>query len=116
MRKIEAYRQGDILLVPVVDDGNELVDRFNVARQRREGIIVAEGEATGHHHRIRTRGAKMYTLGRRTTRSAMFVHVPKTGATLTHEEHSPLQIPPGTYRVVHQREYVERAPAASVYD
>jgi hypothetical protein len=106
---LQGIRQGDILLIPV----NAVPESAHfVKRQPGEGIIVAAGEMTGHHHRIRTRGAKMYRMGRA---GNAWVCAPK-GAVLTHEEHAPLTVPPGNYRVVHQQEYVERARAQRVYD
>jgi len=95
-------RQGDILLVPVtIPVGRK--QKFD----EKEGIIVAEGEATGHHHRVKTPGVTYHTIGNR-----RFIKVPKgVYATLTHEEHDPLTIPSGTHEIVNQREYV--APKAT---
>jgi hypothetical protein len=122
------YRQGDVLLVPV-----ELSVRSReldyVYRDKGEGIILAAGEATGHHHRIRTPGAREYrgptAVGTPASlRGKRFLTVGKKGAELTHEEHDTIQIPQGTYEIVQQREYapvirdnsvVERGSRA-VYD
>lgn len=106
-------RQGDILFVPVKEKITSLVntDRAYVHRKRGEGIVVAEGEATGHHHRIRTKGARLYKSGR-----TVYLTVPKGGAKLTHEEHETLTIPEGTYRIDNQREYQPQAAPRRVYD
>ncbi len=43
-------------------------------------------------------------------------HVPRSGAVITHEEHAPLDIPGGDYKVVIAREYVPQAAPRRVYD
>jgi len=107
------YRQGDVLLVPVSVSEFDL-DR--VYRKRGEGIILAAGEATGHHHRIRDRSAREYRSHRGPSRR--FVRVGSRGATITHEEHDPIQVPQGTYEIVQQREFApeEASLTRAVYD
>ena len=100
-------RQGDILIVPV--DGDPLKGhRRNAAKKRTQvkgpedlGHVVAEGEATGHHHVVRTEGVKMYELD-----GVLYLDVPEGGAELEHDEHSTLTIPKGVHRVQGQREHV----------
>lgn len=107
-------RQGDILLTPFkgrISDYRSDYTRFRVKRDKDEGVIIAEGEATGHHHRIRTKGVVLYR-----DRSNAFLKVPKGGAELTHEEHETLFIPAGLYRVENQREYAPQAAPVRVYD
>jgi hypothetical protein len=89
-------RQGDVLLVPVdeVPDGAR-------PRGRVDGrVVLAEGEVTGHAHAIRSTGATLLGAG-----DERYLRV-TTPVTLDHEEHSPIEVAPGTYRVVIQREYV----------
>ena len=89
-------RQGDVLLVPVDEIPTES------RRQRRRGrIVLAEGEATGHAHAILERDAETFT----TSDGNRFL-LTKSRAQLIHEEHAPLDVAPGAYRVVIQREYV----------
>jgi len=96
-------RQGDIRLVPV---GTQPVDgRSYTYRARGEGIIVAAGEATGHHHRVRDTHARMFD-----TNDGTFITVSKNGATLEHEEHAPIDLEPGTYQVKRQREMEPPTP------
>ena len=54
-------------------------------------LVLAEGEATGHAHRVRGEKAALYDVG-----GTMVMDAPK-GATITHEEHHEQVIPPGTY-------------------
>ena len=91
------YRQGDVLLTkisslplaakPVEDNGT---------------IVLAYGEATGHHHAIRNGKAKMYTD---LETLASYIEVAEAMALLEHEEHATIILEPGIYRVGLQREY-----------
>ena len=75
---------------------------------RRSTVPVAEGEATGHAHRIDLTAAtteagataQVYELG-----ADRFLIVKGGAVTLTHEEHGPQIIDPGTYRVDIVKEY-----------
>ena len=97
-------RQGDVLLIPVttVPDGARPVAR-DAGR-----VVLAYGEVTGHAHAIRTPGATLLADG-----EDRYLRV-LAGAILGHEEHATIDVAPGTYRVVIQREYVppEVSPAA----
>lgn len=110
-------RQGDILLTQVTDLDELARIRKMLrggeaeSRKRGEDVIVAAGEVTGHHHRIKTSGTRMIRRG-----SFMYVSVPKKGAELSHEEHETLAIPPGIHKVTNQREYVPAAAPQRVYD
>lgn len=107
-------RQGDVLLVPVDSfpfEGNRR-NKYVKREKNGGGIIVAAGEATGHHHRIQTDRVQMY---RDTGQFFVEVKNPE-GAELTHEEHETLEIPPGKYRVDNQREYAAQAAPVRVYD
>ena len=89
------YRHGDILLVPVPSVPQD------ARREDRNGnLVVAQGEATGHSHRIEDERAERWLTSRREA----FLVLP-VAAEIRHEEHRTLTLPPGTYRVVRQREY-----------
>jgi hypothetical protein len=90
-------RQGDVLLVPVDGDlpaGTRPLPRVGGR------VVLAEGEVTGHAHAIRGAGATLLAAG---DERWLRVTAP---ATLDHEEHAPIPVRPGIYRVVIQREYV----------
>ena len=73
---------------------------------RDEGrIVLAYGEATGHVHAIADADAELIEL-----ESGERFLVTERGVSLRHEEHEAIELLPGTYRVVRQREYVP-APA-----
>ena len=89
-------RQGDVLLHPVTDIP-ETARRLPRTAGR---VVLAEGEATGHFHAIRATGA---TLLADDEDRYLRVSGP---VTLDHEEHAAIELVPGLYRVVIQREYV----------
>lgn len=97
-------RQGDVLLVPV----DEIPSKARPVARIDGRVILAEGEATGHAHAIRSPGASLLEEG-----EERYLRV-RGPVTLGHEEHAPILVAPGTYRVVIQREYVpaDIAPAA----
>lgn len=93
------YRHGDVLI--------QRIDRLPAAAQRREGATLAEGELTGHSHRIQqTNAVQLWAQGR-----DLFLEVKEPSATLIHEEHRAIELPQGIYHVWRQREY---RPAADV--
>ncbi len=88
------FRQGDVLLVKVdaLPAGAEL-------QEVEDRIVLAYGEVTGHAHAVGLEGAKLY---RSNGDDLLKVH---TATALVHEEHSPIPLDPGVYKVVRQREY-----------
>lgn len=104
-------RQGDVLLIAT----DEVVPQAATRVKRNRGrLVLAEGEATGHAHTIATRGVELYDLpatGDLPAVDALAVRllVAETEAVLTHQEHAAITIPPGTYRVIRQREYAPDA-------
>ena len=89
-----SFRQGDVLLLAVAGFPPGL--RFEPRSGR---IVLAEGEATGHAHAIEDPEARTFTYaGQRDL-------LTRSKAQLIHEEHAPIEVPPGVYRIVIQREY-----------
>src|SRR5215204_6387224 len=63
--------------------------------------ILARGEVTGHSHRIAEPDtARLFELD-----GVLYLDVVAALATVIHEEHKPITLPQGTYRVWIQREY-----------
>lgn len=90
------YRQGDVLVVPV--DAAVAGDPLS----REEGrIVLAHGEATGHAHAIAEPTAALFAIPESADRHLRLVRP----SMLLHEEHAPIELPAGTYRVRRQREY-----------
>ncbi|AFY43162.1 hypothetical protein [Nostoc sp. PCC 7107] len=87
---MKAIRQGDVILLPVQQvDGQKLPH-----------LTLAEGEVTGHKHRISQGQAELSQKD-----STLYLCVLSEIALLTHEEHQAIPIPQGNWLVKIQREY-----------
>jgi len=84
------YRQGDLLFVKV----DRLPKRGLV---RVYDDVIVRGEATGHAHRLV--GGELYRAG-----DTMYIVV-RSVARVVHEEHAPIVLERGFWKVVRQREY-----------
>lgn len=91
------YRHGDVLVENVAAIPNE-------ARILHH-LVLAEGELTGHSHRVLERDAAVLFE----SSHSRFLSVIADSATLVHQEHGPIVLPRGFYRVWLQREYTPRA-------
>lgn len=92
------FRQGDVLLIKVdaMPLDTVLVDPDG------DRVVLAYGEVTGHAHALSTVGAALYEHP-----EGRFLHLVQPSA-LVHEEHSTIDLAPGVYRVIRQREYTPR--------
>jgi hypothetical protein len=94
--KKDLYRHGDVLV--------EQVKMIPTDAVKQTHLVLAEGELTGHVHRIAEKdSAELYRHG-----SNLYLRVLKTAATLLHQEHGPISLPQGEYRIWRQREYSPR--------
>lgn len=96
------YRQGDVLLVPI-EPASVPATAVSARRDRMGRAVLAHGEATGHAHVITGPDLRVMVLPDDVDQ--MFVEI-VSRATLSHDEHGPITVPAGHYRVVRQREYV----------
>ena len=88
------YQQGDITL--------ERVDRLPSGAKKASHRILAQGEATGHAHRLEeATDGLLYEA----TDGTLYMRVGPKGATIAHEEHRPITLPPGDYRIGRVQEY-----------
>lgn len=87
------FRHGDVLI--------QTVSEIPQAARRLGHRTLAHGELTGHSHHIRE--GDQIVLWQTTTE--LFLHVESPHATVIHEEHAPIELPQGLYRVWRQREY-----------
>lgn len=90
------FRHGDVLLIR----RDETAEAPHAAEE--SDVVVAEGEVTGHAHRVRGAGAMLRDLSTTATEGILRLYLPQ-GGTITHEEHRPITLPPGVYEVRHQR-------------
>ncbi|MFD6532036.1 hypothetical protein [Streptomyces sp. NPDC060184] len=101
------YRQGDVLIMKVEE--SEVPAPFLEApgelRDARGRLVLALGEVTGHAHAVQGPGRLIRESG---TFGPMLLHLPD-GGRVVHEEHAPIALPRGWFRVVRQREYVPGA-------
>lgn len=96
--KNELYRQGDVLIrrIGKVPSG---------PRKPQQDGCLAYGEVTGHAHRVSDlQEAELFHVG-----DGMYLSVGENGVSIQHEEHSTINLPPGNYEIVRQREYSPEA-------
>lgn len=97
------HRQGDVLIIPV---DKIPTDAKPMKREKDGSATLALGEATGHSHRAhgdvrmfrRAAEAESIQLPR-------YLQVRGAPAIVLHQEHGQVDLPPGNYRVIQQREY-----------
>ena len=83
-------RQGDVILKAI-----------NGIEGRKLGhLTLAEGEVTGHSHRIADGQAELYEKD-----GTLYLRVLSDTAKLIHEEHNAVEVPQGNWMVRIQREY-----------
>ena len=101
----EIFAQGDLLLERVAD-----VVPSGSVEENAEGapLVLAEGEESGHRHAVCERVTMFRDdeLARDIPEGLYIGHlqVASPSARLTHDEHAPITLPRGTYRVRRQRE------------
>ena len=93
------YRQGDILLVEM--DGAAPMNLTPCP----EPLVLAHGEHSGHTHVLS--GTALAFRADYSSPAPGVVSLPH-GGVLSHDEHGPIQLPPGCYEVVRQRQYTYR--------
>lgn len=97
---MSVIRQGDVLLVRVKAIPKEAVEEKTTGRK----LILALGEATGHHHRFEfmdtSHNVKLYKTGS----GVRYLDV-SAPADLLHEEHSTAKVPAGKWMLPVQMEY-----------
>jgi hypothetical protein len=92
------FRQGDVLLI-AVDALPEA--RLTLVPREDDRVVLAHGELTGHAHALFDPGAALF---RREGTDEHFLRLDRE-STLSHEEHDPIVLREGVYRVIRQREY-----------
>jgi hypothetical protein len=87
------WRQGDVFIAPI--------PAVPKGAARRPGVVLVEGELTGHSHRLaRPDAGELLERG-----GNLYLRVLADSATIIHQEHRAITLPRGTYRVWGQREY-----------
>jgi hypothetical protein len=83
-------QQGDVLVIKVE----------KVIGKKLKHLTLAEGEVTGHSHKITEGEAELYEEN-----GVLYLRVNSEKAVLTHEEHHAVEIPKGDYKIGIVREY-----------
>ena len=88
------FRQGDIFI--------ESVSSIPPGAVKQPDLVLAEGEATGHRHRVDNAccSADLFEHG-----GQLYLNVLTDEATVVHDEHDTILLSRGKYRVWRQREY-----------
>ena len=102
------YFQGDVL-VEEVSPTDTKSESINVDPDG--SVVLARGEVTGHRHRFaledRVTMFRDDALAQSIPNELYLGHIKvgDKGATLLHEEHAPISLAKGTYRIRRQREW-----------
>lgn len=91
------WRQGDVLMAAV--------DSIPGGATKRPDCILAEGELTGHSHRVELPAAVELLEHQ----GNLYLRVCGAQARVIHQEHGPITLPQGQYRVWKQREYTPQS-------
>jgi hypothetical protein len=90
------WRQGDVFLLATTE--------LPTTRRQERRPILAEGEVTGHAHRLQDPASgRVFSVG-----PNLYLEVLAESATVVHEEHGPVTLPRGGYAIRIQREYSPR--------
>jgi hypothetical protein len=91
------WRQGDVFIAPIPS--------IPKSAKHQPGGVLVEGEMTGHSHRVADlRTAEVLEAG-----DNLYLRVLDDTTTIIHQEHGPITLPRGNYRVWGQREYSPEA-------
>jgi hypothetical protein len=97
------FRQGDVLITKVRSIPKAATEKARDAGR----IVLAYGEVTGHAHAIADETATLFSL-LDDGKEELYLQADGT-VTLRHEEHAPIEIPGGAWKVTRQREYSPEA-------
>lgn len=92
--------QGDVSIIKI-----ENVDKNLQFKPMQNGFIVAEGEVSGHHHKLVAEVGTKVEIAQ--DQNGFYLKVSDGAVSLTHQEHDTQTITPGTYFIGHQWEYNE---------
>lgn len=118
MSKRGIVRQGDVILIPV----DSTPDGVEPETKDKRGLVLAEGESSGHHHAVFGRGAKLFRF--REQRAERLLTVGRSGAEVRVvgggaggvDRHTPVSLKPGNYIVRVQRSWTSENASRQVQD
>jgi hypothetical protein len=107
-KELKQYRQGDLLFEDKPDgkipSGCDYRELDSLGR-----LVILEGEVTGHAHAVRkperAENGKPLVVLYYNRRDEMFLSVDCENVRIEHDEHGPITLTRGVWRVIRQREY-----------
>ncbi len=115
-RAVGMVRQGDVLLIPTTDEPTA-----TPAPKDARGLVLAEGETSGHYHAVFGRGHKLFARAAANERMLVVgrggaeVRVVGGGAGGV-DRHTPIALAPGRYLVRVQRSWTSENASRQVSD
>jgi len=106
--KVTKYETVTISVMKPTKDNNEQwmgpVKEKDRLEKDGDSLTVAFGEVTGHSHTFRNQSPDINIISYGITNTSVgetpkYIRIKGDDATITHEEHKPLSIPPGHYAV-----------------
>lgn len=94
----DQYRQGDVLL----ERTDEISQQAQPVERTKKGLVIVEGEATGHAHAVLDEGVEMYESTANDVEKWLKV---QGGATVVHPDHGSITLDNGIYHTIRQQEY-----------
>ena len=94
---VTMWRQGDVLI--------QAAAQIPEGARARRNLVLAEGEKTGHMHQVAEKdSAELFEKD-----GVLYLSVKSDSATVVHQEHKPITLKKGLYKVWQQREYSPKA-------
>jgi hypothetical protein len=99
MKSQTTIQQGDVILRRIALP--HIITSISRPMNRGKKLVLSKGETTGHSHvlEVEETEAELIEMG-----GNMILQLENAGV-LTHEEHKPVEVPPGTYEVAAVAEY-----------
>lgn len=104
---MKMFRQGDVLIEEVAGLPREVFGtKLEVVPREGGRVILAHGEVTGHAHAIADQTAVLmsFKVKGKEQEEERYLKIERS-STLSHEEHGPIELPPGKYRITIQRQW-----------
>jgi hypothetical protein len=105
LEKIDQIRQGDYLLVRI----NMLHSQVTT-----KDSIIGVSERSNHKHQVK--GPAQFQVYSDQSDGSQYIKVDAGCVVIDHQQQDASYIPPGVWRVLHQRQYQPQAPPAPVQD
>ena len=96
-KKPKLYRHGDLLI--------KQIDHIPLSAKPLSTSIIAEGEVTGHNHKLYGSHQVYGTSPKHPRIIEPTYFQAKEEISLKHQEHATLKIKKGNYVIIHEREY-----------